>query len=162
MTTYEVFSLKQVGFLAPSLQIFLICFLFVFTILQQHKEYKQTGKVWGVFPLKTSSFFAAIYEEVIFRGFIFIGLMSAYSLMWSIIISSILFGLWHLKNIFYLSKKELLGQILYTGLIFGPIMAISTWFTGTIWLAVILHFCNNLFASKSLANLIFRLSHSSP
>lgn len=111
MTTYEVFSLKQVGFLAPSLQIFLICFLFVFTILQQHKEYKQTGKVWGVFPLKTSSFFAAIYEEVIFRGFIFIGLMSAYSLMWSIIISSILFGLWHLKNIFYLLKKELLGQI---------------------------------------------------
>ena len=151
MTISEVLSLKQIGFLTPSIQISIICLLFVLTILQQYKEYKTTGKVWnGQFPLKTSSFFVGIYEEVIFRGIIFVGLMEIYSITCALVISSLLFGLWHLKNIFYMERKRLIGQILYAGLVFGPIAALITLYTGTIWLAVILHFCNNLFASKTL------------
>ncbi len=108
MTLYQVFTFKQIGFLNPAMQIILICLLFIVTILLQFKEWKTTGKVWnGKFPLRTSSFFASIYEEIIFRGFIFVGLMTMYSVLMAIIVSSLLFGLWHFKNIFYCSKKEL-------------------------------------------------------
>lgn len=147
----EVLSLRQIGFLSPLVQIILVCILFVITIIGQYKEYKQTGKTWGGhYPLKTSSFFAAIYEEVIFRGFIFTWLLNAYSLFGAIAISSLLFGLWHLKNIFYMPKKALIYQMLYTAFIFGPVAALITFYTGTIWLAVIVHFCNNLLAVSSL------------
>lgn len=136
------------------MQILTICVLFTVTILIQYKEYKTTGKTWGGrYPLKTSSFFVAIYEEVIFRGVILVGLMNMYSLVTAVIVSSLLFGLWHLKNIFYFSNKELWYQILYTGLIFGPAVAILTILTGTIWLAVIVHFLNNLLASSTLLKL---------
>ena len=150
MTIPEVLQLKSIGFLYPTAQIIIISFLFFVTIFQQLKEYKQTGKTWGgKYPLKTSTFFVPIYEEVLFRGIIFVGLLGTYSLVLAIIISSLLFGLWHLKNIFYHPGKELIYQMLHTGLIFGPIMAVITWYTGTIWLAVILHFCNNIIASKT-------------
>lgn len=147
MNILGVLQLKQIIFLTPLLQILLISLLFVVTVLAQFKEYKKTGKTWGHYPLSTSSFFAAIYEEILFRGIILIGLLHLYTQTTAVIISSLLFGLWHFKNIFYLSKKELVYQMLYTGLIFGPIMALVTLATGTIWLAVILHFANNLFAS---------------
>ncbi len=151
MTNLEILTPKQIGFISPLIQIVLVCILFVITIISQYKEYKQTGKTWGGhYPLKTSSFFAAIYDEVIFRGFIFAWLLNLYSLFWAIAISSLLFGLWHLKNIFYMSKKALIYQMSYTVIIFGPIAALITFYTGTIWLAVIVHFCNNLLAVSSL------------
>ena len=153
---FEFLKLKQIGFLTPGIQIFIICVLFVLAIFQQFIEYKKTGKTWGGhFPLKTSSFFAPIFEEVIFRAIILVGLIEIFSTTYAIIISSFLFGLWHLKNIFYFSKNGLIWQIFYTGFIFGPIMAILTLFTGTIWLSVIVHFCNNLLASSTLVRLNF-------
>ena len=144
MTILQLLTLKQIGFLTPLLQLVIICVLFIITTIVQYKNYKQTGKMWTYYPLNTWSFFAPIYEEIIFRGLIFVGLMSLYSLVVSIIISSILFGLWHLKNIFWLPKKELIYQMLYTGIIFGPIMVCVTIYTDSIWLAVILHYLNNL------------------
>ncbi|HEY4477861.1 MAG TPA: CPBP family intramembrane glutamic endopeptidase [Candidatus Paceibacterota bacterium] len=151
MANLEILIPKQVGFLSPLVQIILVSLLFVVTIVWQYKEYRQTGKTWGgYYPLHTSSFFAAIYEEVIFRGFIFAWLLNVYSLFGAIVISSLLFGLWHLKNIFYMEKKALIYQMLYTGFVFGPIASLITFYTGTIWLAVIFHFCNNLLAVSSL------------
>ena len=146
MNISDVLQLKQIAFLSPLLQILLISLLFIVTVLTQFEAYNKTGKTWGHYPLSTSSFFAAIYEEILFRGLILVGLLQIYTETTAIIISSLLFGLWHFKNIFYLSKKELVYQMLYTGLIFGPIMAIITLATDTIWLAVILHFANNLLA----------------
>lgn len=146
--------IKPIGFLTPLIQIVLICILFIITVLIQYREYKRTGKVWGGhYPLKASSFFAAIYEEVLFRGFILFGLMTVFTILQAVIISSLLFGLWHLKNIFYLSKKQLWYQMFYTGIIFAPVVSYITLVTGTIWIAVILHFCNNLLATATLGRI---------
>jgi len=43
-------------------------------------------------------------------------------------------------------KIKVAGQVLYTTVILGPVFAIITIMTGSIWLAVILHFLNNLLA----------------
>jgi len=105
--------------------------------------------MYKYYPVRVSLFFAPIYEEIIFRGLILAGLMTIYSITTAIIISSILFGIWHLKNIFYLPKNQVIYQMLYTGLIFGPIAAYITVISGAIWIAVIIHQLNNLLAPYS-------------
>jgi hypothetical protein len=89
--------------------------------------------------------FAPIYEEIIFRGFIFNAFLKNYKVLQAVIFSSLLFGLWHFKNVFFLSPFLLIKQIAYTGFIFGPIMALITNKTKNIWPGVILHFINNIF-----------------
>jgi membrane protease YdiL (CAAX protease family) len=54
--------------------------------------------------------------------------------------------LWHLKNSKWQTKQETLKQVLYTTIIFGPLAAIVTVWTGTLWLAVIFHYAHNLIA----------------
>lgn len=143
MTLLEVFKLKQIGFLSPFIQIVLICGLFTFAIITQRKEYKRTGKTYGHYPWRISTFLSSIYEEVIFRGFILYGLLMFLSPLSSIIISSVLFGLWHFKNYKWQTGKETLSQVLYTGIVFGPLVCLLTLYTGTIWPGVIVHYIHN-------------------
>ena len=146
-TTIDILLIPQTIFgISPSLQILIICFLFVFTARTFYREYRNTGKMGEFYPLRISILFVPIYEEVIFRCFILVGLMNLYSSFLSIVLSSLLFGLWHLKNIFYIPKKNLIYQIVYTGLIFGPIASILVLSTGTIWVAVIFHYIHNILA----------------
>ncbi len=155
MTITNVLTLKQIAFLTPAMQIVLIATLFCLTTVLQLREYRRTGKLWVHYPVGTSLLFVPIYEEILFRGLIFVGLMSLYSAPAALVVSSLLFGLWHFKNIFWLNKKDLTYQMLYTGLVFGPIVAYFTLITGTIWLGVIFHYLNNLLAPysfKELAN----------
>lgn len=141
----NIFKFQQIGFFTPTLQIIFICFLFLLTVIVQKKEYNQTGKIFGHYPWRISTFFSSIYEEVIFRGFILFGLLLFLPETISIIISSFLFGIWHLKNYKWHTKKEITYQVLYTGFIFGPIISIFTLWVGTIWMAVIIHYIHNLF-----------------
>ena len=136
----------SIGFFNPLMQIFVICIIFIATVFVQHRAYKKSGKIFTNYPPTTIIFFAPIYEEVIFRGIILSGLIYMYGIVPAIIITSILFGVWHIRSIFFMSSRKTLAQILYTALILGPIFATLTIHTGSIWLAVILHFLNNLFA----------------
>ncbi|MBV5282383.1 MAG: CPBP family intramembrane metalloprotease [Paludibacter sp.] len=104
----------------------------------------KTGLLFGkpdTFYLET--LFAPIYEEIIFRAVILSVLLKHYSLVKAVVFSSLLFGLWHIKNIFFVDPFELLKQICYTGIIFGPIMCLITYKTKTIWIATIIHYLNN-------------------
>ncbi len=130
-------------------QILSVALLFAFYTLYSYFEYRNTGTMFG-YPLQISILFAPIYEEVIFRGLILIGLTRFYSVRNSIIISSLLFGLWHFKNIFFIPAPELIHQILYTAFIFGPIVAWITIKTKSIWPAMILHYLNNILIPLSL------------
>lgn len=140
---------QPIGFLSPSMQIALIAGLFILTTFQQYAEVKRTGKMFDVYPVSVSPLFAPIYEEILFRGFILFGLLTLYSSAWALVVSSLLFGLWHLKNIFWETPRGLAGQMLYAGFIFGPIAAALTLWSGTIWLAVIIHYLNNLWGPIS-------------
>ncbi len=144
MTYLEVLSFKQIGFLTPFIQIIIICGLITLAVITQRKEYKETGKTYGRYPWRVSTFLSSLYEEIIFRGFILFGLFLFLNPILSIIISSVLFGLWHFKNSKWQTKRETIHQVLYAGLIFGPIASIVTLWAGTIWLAVIIHYIHNL------------------
>lgn len=146
MFLLEVLKFKQIGFLNPVIQIVFIFGLLALAVITQRKEYAKTGKTYGRYPWRVSTFLSSIYEEVIFRGFILFGLLLFLSQFWSVVISSILFGLWHIKNYKWQTKQQTIYQVVYTGLVFGPIASILTLWTGTIWIAVIVHYIHNLLA----------------
>ena len=141
--------LKTIGFLSPSIQIAIIVVLFVLMTLYQYREVQKTGKMFFVYPVSVSILFAPLYEEIIFRGFMLSGFLNIYSITVAVVLSSFLFGLWHFKNIFWEGRMGVTKQMLYAGVIVGPIFALVTIWTGTIWVAVILHYINNLWAPIS-------------
>ncbi len=141
-TFEEVLYPHKLKFLGVNAQIIAVASLFVIYTLLSYGNYKSTGKMWG-YPVSVSILFVPIYEELIFRVFILIGLTKLYSVRSSIIISSLLFGLWHLKNIFWLSTPELLYQMAYAAFLFGPVAAYLTLKTKNVWPAVIFHYLNN-------------------
>lgn len=144
----EILYPKKLWKLTPGFQIFLVALLFTIYTFVAYSTYQNTDTMFG-YPLSISILFVPIYEELIFRGLILIGLMKFYSWKKAIVISSLLFGLWHLKNIFFISQSELIYQMAYTTFIFGPIVAYITLKSKNIWLAVILHYLNNLLAPFS-------------
>jgi len=148
MIFLEVLKFKQIGFLSPFIQIVLVRGLLVFTVVTQRKEYKSTGKTYGRYPWKVSTFLSSIYEEIIFRGFVLFGILIFFGQIWSVVISSVIFGLWHVKNYKWQTRNETIYQVIYTGLVFGPIASVITLWTGTIWVAVIVHYAHNLFVEE--------------
>ncbi len=145
MTIPNFLSLKQIGLLTPFIQVVLILVLFGIAVITQWYEYKRTGKTYGKYPWRISTFLSSIYEEIIFRGIILFGLLTVLAPLFSVVISSILFGLFHLKNYKWQTKAQTRQQVLYAGIIFGPIASVIILWTGTIWLAVIFHYLHNLF-----------------
>ncbi|KKQ74386.1 MAG: hypothetical protein US96_C0033G0003 [Candidatus Woesebacteria bacterium GW2011_GWB1_38_5b] len=115
--------------------------LFVLTIFFAVLGIKPAIKNKVVF-LYFGGIFASFMEEILFRGVIF-GLAKAYwnSNLIALIISSVAFGIWHLKNYAWQpDKKWLFIHFLYTGFMYGPIFAGLRILTGDIYLASLFHF----------------------
>lgn len=147
MTIQNFFVLNQMYYLSPLVIIFIITFLFILQTYIQYKVFKAKGTLSHGYTVNTFLMFAPIYEEVIFRGFLFFGLIPIFGVFGSAIMNSILFGLWHIRSIFYISHRKVVIQILYTALVVAPICLYSTYATGNIWFAVIIHYINNIVAS---------------
>jgi len=103
-----------------------------------------TLKKKNIFPY-ISDTLAAFLEEIIYRGIIFGLLFKISQNIWiAVIISSLLFGLWHMKN-YYKSGKMIIWEFMYTALIFGPLFAIARVFTGDIFCGILIHYLINSF-----------------
>ncbi len=76
-----------------------------------------------------------IFEEIFMRGIILAGLLNRYNPKKAIIISALIFGVWHL-NIYQFINATLIGLIL--GLIYYK--------TNSLILCIVLHMTNNIFA----------------
>lgn len=136
---FEFFQFRKICGVSPAVQIILIAVLFALTTV---------GYYWEVQKNANSSFsnnylFVPIYEEVLFRGVMLHFFEKHYGFFRSIVVVSLLFGLWHLKNVFYFDMRYLASQIGYTTLIFSPIMCWIVLRTRSVWPAVLLHYLNN-------------------
>jgi membrane protease YdiL (CAAX protease family) len=98
-----------------------------------------------VAPLSTyATLFAAVFiapfcEEVFFRGFVFPGLRHGMSLVWAIIISSLLFGIAHVDPGSF--------PVLF---VIGLALAFLRWHTKSIWPCMMLHMLNNGIAALTI------------
>lgn len=142
----EFLSIYHNPLLGPISIISIVVALFLLQVFTQYPSFKKTGKFFHEYPANTFLFFAPIYEEVLFRGLIFSGLLVAYPLFVAITITSVLFALWHVRSMYFMSKTKTIYQILYAGVIIGPVFGYITFLTGDIWFAVILHYVNNILA----------------
>jgi membrane protease YdiL (CAAX protease family) len=84
-----------------------------------------------------------LFEEIAFRGVVFLGILkkNPESKAWafaSIALSSVIFGLVHLVNLFESSPGAVLLQIGYSALI-GAMCAVILLKTANIWLCVVIH-----------------------
>jgi membrane protease YdiL (CAAX protease family) len=139
---FELLHFRRFGPIGPALQMTIIAALYVATTLLLARGVRLNGKMMGYDP-DVWILFVPITEEILFRGLILGALEIAYGPVLAVAISSLFFGLWHLKNIFWLTEYNLIHQMLYTGLIFGPITAVLALKTRTIWPGVVLHYLNN-------------------
>jgi len=145
---WHFFQWRRVGWLTPGVQAMIIVVLYLATVAWCYGEYRTKGTFFG-YPPSVSILFVPIYEEMIFRGFLTEYLHHRMSSTSTIVLVSLLFGLWHLKNIFFLPLSKVLYQIAYVTLIFSPVVTYMTLKLRTIWPAVIVHYLNNLLAPIS-------------
>ncbi len=136
----ELFKLRKIGRLSQNLQIVLLIVAY-FALVATTFWFGKSEP----FP----SIFAAFYEEIIFRGFILGGLLSIYKKRSAILLSSFLFGIWHLKNFPLYSYTASIYQVLYAGLFLGPLFAWLTIRTKSIWPGVLVHAVNNILSPLS-------------
>lgn len=87
----------------------------------------------------TDFFTAAVFEEIIFRGFIFYLLQSVWGPGFAILISSVLFALAHVIRHTYTPLIFVLNVI-----VFGTLTGLCRHLTGTLWLPIGLHFGWNI------------------
>ncbi len=149
----EFFKLRKIGKFTPTHQIILLILAYL-SLATTAYFYRDT-------PEEFYRYFAPFYEEMIFRGLILGGLLSFCNKKIAIFLSSFLFGLWHLKNLSIYSTQALIYQILYAGLLIGPLLAWLTIRTKSIWPGVLIHTFNNLLSPLSWWLLSFFLSPSS-
>jgi membrane protease YdiL (CAAX protease family) len=132
LTTYpfELLRFRRFGPVTPVVQMGILAALYVATTLIFARQVQPAGKIAG-YPPDVWILFVPITEEILFRGLILGALEIAYGPARAVVLSSVFFGLWHLKK-------------LYTTLIFGPVTAVLALKTRTIWPGAILHYLNNL------------------
>ena len=101
-----------------------------------------------LFALFNVAVVPALCEEVLFRGYVMRSFEKSWGIIAAIIVSSIIFGLFHLQ----------LGNLLPLATL-GAILALMTWLSGSLWPAVIAHFLNNgaaVVAGINFPELMFR------
>ena len=94
--------------------------------------------------MHNASFSVSYWEELLFRGIIWGMIEWLTGNVWIALIgSSLLFGLFHLRNEWWASKEKLVRMCLYTGLVFGPAIGLVRIATGDIYLGIALHAIHN-------------------
>ena len=104
---------------------------------------KVTAGVGMVVFLALECFCIALFEEMAFRGVVFLGILEkrrgrVRDIVVAIIISSVIFGIIHSLNFFYMSPGAVIQQIGYSFLI-GAMCSVVLVKTKNIWICVALH-----------------------
>ena len=114
--------------------------LFIVTVLASVVGIKQAISKKVVY-FYIGGIYASFMEEILFRGIIF-GLAQ---LVWnniyiSVAVSSLAFGIWHLKNIAWHGVKKSIIQFFYTAFIYGPIFCLMRIYTQDLYLVIFFHY----------------------
>ena len=99
----ELLQFRRMWFVTRLSQMVTVTALYAFTTVMFIRTFRLTGKMLGGLP-EVWILFVPVTEEILFRGFILGALELAYGKVWAVVGSSLLFGLWHLKNGFWMSK----------------------------------------------------------
>lgn len=103
--------------------------------------------------IHTSSLAVSYWEEILFRGFIYGGcLLIWHNTVVAVVATSLIFGIFHLRNLWWSSRRQVLFSCLYAALWFGPVAGVLRWWSGDIYLGIALHAVNNFTSIALSAN----------
>lgn len=128
---------KSITISAQQWNILVILFIINFLVAYLFSPKRQ------LYYVLIATVLAPLSEEMLFRGVVFDNLSS--SAVEKIAITSVLFGLYHIKNIAFLKPFTLIYQIFYA-IILGIPLALLKIKTGSLFLPIIVHSINNLLA----------------
>ena len=140
----DLFEFKPALGLPPAVWFTGVVASFVAAVLLTHAEYRESGTVYGFGGAAFNVLFSPIYEELIFRGWILRRLARRQSAAIAIAISALLFGLLHLRLIYFLETDALIRTMAWNGLVYGPALGYLSLRLRTLWPGVILHYAINL------------------
>lgn len=111
-----------------------------------------TGGLHSIFLLVYASIVTPIFEEIIFRGYVWNKLNQIFSKEWkTYIVSTILFALWHfgyIRSIAFRVQGDLLSVMVWkviTGLCFGIVLGAVRLKTKNCYSTILLHGIMNIF-----------------
>jgi len=161
MNLKQLLEIRDIWNVSKQNIFYILVSLYVLSIIYYMREYQLWTQVWWyMYDHSMSVIFAPIYEEVLFRWIILIGLLKIFKNKTQVIIWwGILFWIWHLKNFPFQSIWETVHQVVYTMLLWF----LFTWLAlkyKTIWFGVMLHYVNNIFLHPVSWSFIALLSES--
>lgn len=137
-------EMRRVLGVPPWAQLATVTGLFVASVLLSAHEFRTRGTAFGFAGPGFNAIVCPIYEELIFRGWI-LGRLAHRRPAWqAILVSSALFGILHLRLIYWLEPPALARTMAWSGLVLGPLFGWVTLRTRSVWPAVMLHYANNL------------------
>ena len=99
----------------------------------------------GISIFYNSSLKAAFIEELFYRGILYGLLLYFWSnQFYALLGSSLLFGIAHLKNIWWAGWRRSIKTSMYAGFRAGPIFGLIRLISGDIYLGILVHFLHNL------------------
>jgi len=100
-----------------------------------------------------SALAVAYWEELLFRGLVLGTLLSfSHNMLFTLLGSSILFGLFHLRNLWWATSPAVVRNCLYAGLLFGPIAGGLRWWSGDIYAGIAFHALSNFVSMYVVKN----------
>jgi hypothetical protein len=92
-----------------------------------------------------SNLAVSFWEEIVFRGLVFGAVITFGGGIWLAVgVTSVLFGLLHVRNLWWASRRQVLVNCITTALVIGPVLALVRLWTSDIYLGILLHFVNNV------------------
>lgn len=123
-----------------------IFFLIVLSVFIGILDLRSTGLHFG-YAFSPSIFFAPLYEEFLFRGLLLGFLATHTSALRVVFLSSVLFGLWHFKNVLWMPIQPVLTQVVYATIL-GLVFSVITLRQQSLVPAIFLHYINNIVAES--------------
>jgi membrane protease YdiL (CAAX protease family) len=88
---------------------------------------------------------AAFFEELVFRGFVYGGIrLIGGTIFQAFIGSSLLFGVFHMRNLWWAGWRRSWHMTRYAGFLAGPLFCLLRILSGDIYIGILIHFLHNL------------------
>ncbi|MFY9341430.1 MAG: CPBP family intramembrane glutamic endopeptidase [Planctomycetota bacterium] len=138
-----LFEVRRVAAVPGPVQVAAVVALFVAAVFLSNAEYRTTGTAFGFAGPGFNALVCPIYEELIFRGWLLGRLVRWRGPAVGIAVSSLLFGVLHLRNVYWLDGPALARMVAWAIIVVGPVFGWVALRCRSLWPTVILHYVNN-------------------
>ncbi len=138
LSLVNVLKWTAISIILPAV-VWLFYYLFGFAVPFGHSASFSAADGWGILVKWLAiSIAAGFTEEVLFRGHLLMIISSRGSTLWTIFVTSLIFGIVHIAMLSSFGAIDIL-TVVGGGIIAGTMFACIYWYTRSVWYAAIVH-----------------------